>query len=162
MHGLKSLAASPYPDPSHPLPKPIIAGGSALMVAAVVLCAAAHATGVGVTRAEAPDAVASRDLVFTEGADGALSVADAGRGEGVVARFADGEGGFIRATVKALTRNRTLHGEPGVGAFRVSLTRDGGVWLQDVGTRQNVDLRAFGPEQVAAFGRLLGAGEPAR
>ena len=161
MDGLRSLAANPYPDPNHPLPKPIIVGGGLLMVTAVVLCAAAHATGVGVTRVEAPVPVESRDLVFAEGAGGVLRVTEADGGR-AVATYPDGEGGFIRATVKALTRNRTLYGAPAVGAFRVSATGDGGVWLQDVATHQSIDLRAFGPNQVQAFGQFLRPEEPAR
>ena len=73
----------------------------------------------------------------------------------IVQRFNADDVGFIRAVVRSLTRNRTLYGEPAVGAFRVSRARDGGVWLQDLGTHQNVDLRAFGPNQVEAFGQFL-------
>ena len=155
MDALKAMAASPYPDPNHPLPRPIIVGGSALMVAAVVLCAVAHATGVGVTASPAPVAVASRDLVFTETDDGLLRVADAGRDGREVTRFDAGDGGFIRAMVRGLTRNRTRYGEPAVGAFRVSRDAEGGIWLQDLGTHQNVDLRAFGPTQVQAFAQFV-------
>ena len=70
MQALKALAASPYPDPTHPLPKPIIIGGGAMMVAAVVFCALAHATGIGVTTSPPPTPMASRDFVFTEQDDG--------------------------------------------------------------------------------------------
>ena len=75
----------------------------------------------------------------------------------MVERIAPGEAGFIRAMVRGLTRNRTRYGEPAVGAFRVSVERDGGVWLQDLGTKQNIDLRAFGPTQVQAIAQLLSA-----
>lgn len=161
MDALKALAASPYPDPNHPLPRPIILGGSFMMVAAVVLCAAAHATGVGVTVSPAPVAVVSRDLVFTETDDGLLRVAEPGQGGREVSRFAIGDGGFIRAMVRGLTRNRTRYGEPALGAFRVSRDAEGGVWLQDLGTRQNIDLRAFGPTQVQAFGQFVPAADAA-
>lgn len=157
MQALKALAASPYPDANHPLPKPIIIGGGAMMVAAVVLCALAHATGVGVTTSPAPTPMASRDFVFAEQDDGFLTVKDADHDGRIVERVAPGESGFIRAMVRGLTRNRTRYGEPAVGAFRVSVERDGGVWIQDLGTKQNIDLRAFGPTQVQAFAQLLSA-----
>lgn len=150
----KAIALDPYPDPSHPLPRPIIIGGAALMIAVVVLCAGARATGVGVTTAPEPVTVASRDLVFKEADDGALTVSEAASGREVKA-FAAGEGGFIRAMVRGLVRNRTRYGEPGVGDFRVSRSSDGGIWVQDLGTKQNIDLRAFGPTQVQAFAPLL-------
>ncbi len=155
MDAPKGFVLDPYPDPSHPLPRPVIIGGLSLMVAAVLLCAGARATGVGVTAAPAPVPVASRDLSFADGDDGVLTVMEAGSGR-VVSRFPAGEAGFVRATVRGLVRNRTRHGEPGVGDFRISADRDGGVWLQDLGTRQNVDLRAFGPTQVQAFAQFLG------
>ena len=162
MKALKALAASPYPDPNHPLPTPIIVGGGAMMVAAVVLCAAAHATGVGVTTSPAPVTVASRDLVFAETDDGLLRVSEAARGGREVGRFAAGDGGFIRAMVRGLTRNRTRYGEPGVGTFRVSRSADGGLWIQDLGTHQNIDLRAFGPTQVQAFAPFVAPEEAVR
>ena len=77
MDGLKSLAASPYPDPNHPLPTPIIVAGAALMVATVAFCAFGHATGLGRTAEPAPVAVAARDLVFVEGDDKVLRVTPA-------------------------------------------------------------------------------------
>ena len=146
---------SPYPDPSHQLPKPVMFGGAALMVAVVALCATGHATGVGVTIAPAPVTVVSRDLVFTEADDGVLTITDADHGGRVVDAIAPGESGFIRAMVRGLTRNRTRYGEPAVGAFRVSGSADGGVFIQDLGTRQNIDLRAFGPTQVQAIAHYL-------
>lgn len=159
---LKALAASPYPDPNHPLPKPIVAGGAALMVATVTFCAFGHATGIGRTVEPAPVAVVSRDLVFTENDDKTLTVRDADRGGQVVKDFDPEDAGFIRALVRGMLRNRTRYGEPAVGAFRVSLARDGGVWLQDLGTHQNVDLRAFGPTQVQAFAQFVRPEEVAR
>ncbi len=152
---LRALAASPYPDPNHPLPKPIIVGGGALMVATVAFCAFGHATGIGRTVEPAPVTVVSRDLVFTENDDKTLTVRDADHGDRIVDNFNAEDAGFIRALVRGMTRNRTRYGEPAVGAFRVSLSQDGGVWLQDVGTHQNVDLRAFGPTQVQAFAQFV-------
>ena len=152
---VKALAASPYPDPNHPLPRPIIIGGSALMVATVAFCAFGHATGIGRTAEADPVVVASRDLVFTENDDQTLTVRDASHGDAPVSSFDPADAGFIRALVRGMRRNRTLYGEPAVGAFRVSLSKDGGVWLQDLGTHQNVDLRAFGPTQVQAFAQFV-------
>ena len=150
---LTALAASPYPDPNHPLPKPIMVGGGALMVATVAFCAFGHATGIGRTVEPAPVTVMTRDLVFTENDDKTLTVRDAGGG--IFKGFDPEDAGFIRALVRGMTRNRTRYGEPAVGAFRVSLSGDGGVWLQDLGTRQNIDLRAFGPTQVQAFAQFV-------
>lgn len=155
MNALKALAANPYPDPEHPLPTPVIVGGAALMIVTVVFCAFGHATGIGRTSEPAPVPVASRDLVFSENPDQTLTVRDAGDGGRVLKGFDAEDAGFIRALVRGMTRNRAMHGEPAVGAFRVSLSRDGGIWLQDLGTEQNVDLRAFGPSQVQAFAQFV-------
>ena len=143
-----------YSDPSHPLPRPIIFSGLALMVSTVLLAAVAHATGVGITVTPEPVAVVSRDLLFHEADDGLLTVRDAGTG-GEVGHLDAGEGGFVRATMRALVRNRGVHSVPGDGAWRVARDAVGDVWLQDLETKQNVDLGAFGLNQVRAFAAYL-------
>lgn len=154
MDKLKAFALDPYPDSNHPLPRPIILGGMGLMIATIALCAAARATGMGMTTAPDPVTTVSRDLTFTEGDDGILRVTETAGGR-EVKRFESGEAGFIRAMVRGLVRNRTRYGEPGVGDFRVAMASDGDVWVEDLGTRQNIELKAFGPTQVAAFAQFI-------
>ena len=155
------MLPNPYPDPNHPLPRPIMVGGGAMMICTVLLAAAAHATGFGVTHNPVPVAVQSRDLLFNEQDDGFITIRQAGTGE-EVGRIAPGEGGFIRASMRGLMRNRTRYGEPPDGAFRVTRTADGDVWLQDLSTKQDIELQAFGPNQVQAFAAYLPPREPAR
>ena len=155
-----------YADPNHPLPRPIIYSGLALMAMTVLLAALGHATGVGITVTPPPVAVVSRDLLFHEADDGLLTVKDATTGA-EVGHLDAGEGGFVRATMRALVRNRGVHSVAGDGVWRVARDAGGDVWLQDLETKQNVDLGAFGPNQVQAFATYLPspaapAGETAR
>ena len=143
-----------YPDPSHQLPRPIIISGFALMATTVLLAAVAHATGIGTTTTPQPVAVVSRDLLFHEFDDGLLTVREASTGR-EIGHLDAGEGGFVRATMRALVRNRGVHSVPGDGVWRVARDASGDVWLQDVETKQNVDLGAFGPNQVQAFAAYL-------
>lgn len=156
-----SLMVDPYPDPDHPLPKPILIGGAALALATIALIAGARGTGLGLSRNPDVPAIASRDLTFADGPDGSLDVFDAER-HGEVARVPPETGGFIRAALRGLDRNRLQHGDREDAPFRLALDRDGRLWLKDLATSQLIDLRAFGPTNAAAFAAFLQPREAAR
>ena len=60
-------------------------------------------------------------------------------------------------------RNRTRYGEPPDRRLpRDAHRRRRHVWLQDLSTKQNIELQAFGPAQVQAFAAYLPPREPAR
>lgn len=156
-----SLMVDPYPDPSHPLPKPILFGGVALALATVALIAGARQTGIGLSRNPDAPAVASRDLAFADGPDGSLAVFEAADHR-PVARVPPETGGFIRAALRGLDRNRLQHGDPEGAPFRLSLDRENRLWLKDLATGQLIDLNAFGPTNAEAFAVFLAPGEIAR
>lgn len=156
-----SLMVDPYPDPDHPLPKPILVGAMALALATVALIAGARGTGVGLTRNPDGPAVASRDLTFADAPDGSLDVFDAAQHR-EIARVSPDTGGFVRATLRGLDRNRLLHSEREGAPFRLELDRDNRLWLKDLATGQTVDLRAFGPTNADAFAAFMNPGETSR
>jgi putative photosynthetic complex assembly protein len=159
--GKPTMMVDPYPDPAHPLPKPILFGGAALAIATVAIIAGARDTGMGVTHNPAVQPVASRTLTFADAPDGSLDVVDADRHR-TVARVAPDTGGFIRAALRGLGRNRLQHGDAEAAPFRLALDRDNQLWLEDLATGQIIDLRAFGPTNAAAFAAFLSADEAPR
>lgn len=115
---------------------------SLLGVAFVVL------TGIGRQAAPEPVAIAeARTLQFDDMADGQVRVTDVDSGE-TVDTIAVGAGGFVRATLRGLAR-RT----PGSKdrTFRIERRVNGQVVLIDPRIGTVIDLRAFGPDNIAAF-----------
>lgn len=152
-----SLMVDPYPDAEHPLPKPILFGAVALAIATILIIAGARDTGVGVSSTAESRRIASRDLSFADAPDGSLAVTDAGEHR-IIARVAPETGGFIRAALRGLDRNRLRHSDPEDAPFRLTLDTTNHLWLQDLATGQRIDLRAFGPTNAEAFAAFLTAG----
>jgi putative photosynthetic complex assembly protein len=95
-----------------------------------------------------------RDLRFSDRDDGAVTVHDAKTGE-LLDVIEVGEGGFIRATLRGLARERRLR-KVGVEApFRVQRQADGRLFLIDMGTSRHIDLWAFGAVNAQSFTRYL-------
>ncbi|MDW8445235.1 MAG: photosynthetic complex assembly protein PuhC [Acetobacteraceae bacterium] len=70
-----------------------------------------------------------------------------------------GEGGFVRATLRGLARERRMNEAGGAEVpFRVSVWEDGRLTLEDTATGRLVDLGAFGQTQVQTFARLVATG----
>ncbi len=105
-------------------------------------------------------AVKSRDLRFTDRADGAVVIADANGGVAEV--IAPGQQtGFIRGVMRGLARERRAHGIGDGPPFNLTLWRDGELSLTDSATGRAIELTAFGATNRAAFAALLDARRPA-
>ncbi len=98
--------------------------------------------------------VLSRELRFVDVEGGGVSVVDAADGA-ELQRLARGEDGFVRSVMRGLANERKARGIGAEAPFRISLLDDGSLWLDDPATRREVVLSAFGPDNVAAFARLL-------
>jgi putative photosynthetic complex assembly protein len=95
-----------------------------------------------------------RDLRFHDREDGAVTAQDPATGL-VVAVFAPGTNGFVRATLRGLARERKRGaGTPEI-PFRLTAWSDGRLVLEDPVTGRKIDLRAFGPTNAGAFATLL-------
>ena len=66
-----------------------------------------------------------------------------------------GEQGFVRGTLRALTRERYSRGIGSELPFDLIARVDGRVTLIDPSTGQRVDLESFGPTNTAEFSRFL-------
>jgi putative photosynthetic complex assembly protein len=105
-------------------------------------------------------AVASRDLRFEDRADGGVGIVDA-RAGATIAAIAPGEGGFVRATLRGLARERRREELGREIPFRLTVWGDGRLTLEDPATGRFVDLGAFGQTQAETFARLITAGRNA-
>ena len=97
--------------------------------------------------------VAERFLRFDDNADGGVSVIDASTGQLVT--VLRGEQGFVRGSLRALTRERHVRGIGAQPPFQLIARTDNRLTLFDPATGQRIDLESFGPTNAGAFARLL-------
>jgi putative photosynthetic complex assembly protein len=147
-------------------PFPNWAGWSATGVAVtIILAVAGIRTGVLPAPASAPELraehhvslVTGRSLSFADRADGALVVTNAATGK-VVHVIQPGEpSGFIRGVLRGLMRERRMNGDSPASPFKLEQWADGALTLTDTVTGRVIELGSFGPDNRAAFARLLAA-----
>ncbi|MEM6828189.1 MAG: photosynthetic complex assembly protein PuhC [Pseudomonadota bacterium] len=87
--------------------------------------------------------VDTRSIKFHDAADGAVWVSDAETGL-ELGRFAQGEGGFVRATARAMVTGRQENGLGSAVPFELITWDNGGMTLRDTQTGRSVELHAFG------------------
>ena len=111
------------------------------------------------SRAEAGvAATAYRTLRFFDEPDGTVRTEDGETGE-VLGRFGPGEGGFIRASVRALVHQRRIRGEGPAVAFELTEWENGALTLNDPVTGRSIEVSSFGPDNRAIFAGMLPAKE---
>jgi putative photosynthetic complex assembly protein len=108
-----------------------------------------------VARAEAGiTAATTRTLRFFDEPDGTVRVEDGATSE-VLGSFGPGEGGFIRASVRALVHQRRIRGQGPEVPFELTEWTDGQLTLNDPVTDQSVQVSSFGPDNRAIFANML-------
>ncbi len=145
-------------------PFPNWAGWSATgLVVAVVIGVAAIRTGIVAGPETAPQRRAEQHvrlvqgaaLSFADRADGALIVSNSATGR-VVRVIVPGEpSGFIRGVLRGLMRERRMNGDGPAAPFRLEQWADGALTLTDTLTGRVIELGSFGPDNRAAFAKLL-------
>lgn len=95
-----------------------------------------------------------RTLRFFDEPDGTVRVEDGATAE-VLGRFGQGEGGFIRASVRSLVHQRRIRGEDATVAFDLIEWDTGALTLSDPVTGKSVEASSFGPDNRAIFANLL-------
>lgn len=139
---------------THRRPRPLAAFAVVLMLAALI-------GAIAIERREAPPAAVPgsaeirqlRVLRFDDGLDGSVSAIDVGNGQ-LVQRF-EGEQGFLRGTLRAMARERRLHGLGAGQPFELILLNDGRLTLHDPATGMRIALESFGSTNTGVFARLL-------
>jgi putative photosynthetic complex assembly protein len=127
--------------------------GLVVLLAGIVLSVATlRFSGFDAREPDAPTTQV-RALHFEDRADGSVAVIDARSGAEI--DRVHGEAGFLRGSLRALTRARQLRGlGPGV-PFELAARADGRLTLSDPVTGERIDLESFGPTNAAVYARLL-------
>lgn len=136
------------------VPTPILAGAAALIAFAFTASWLSVETGVGAMRLSDASIVQTRDLLFKDGANGAVLVVDVQSG-GIVDTIESGQGGFERGVLRSLARERRTHALEKETPFRLVRRTDGSLSIEDPSTGRRVELDAFGTTNVKAFSRLV-------
>ena len=144
------------------VPKGALIAAASLVIMSIAVTGIVRLTGTppdaspALLRAkEKPMAVSSRDLRFTDRADGAVVIEDVGTGAKAGMVEAGSKRGFIRGVMRGLARERRMHGVGNQPPFRLTLWTDGELSLVDTATGRNLELGAFGGTNRAAFLALL-------
>lgn len=129
-----------------------------LMCAGGILAFTLVAVGLVRITGNGPDqlaaaVVAERFLRFDDMADGGVSVVDGSTGQLVTVLH--GEQGFVRGSLRALTRERHARGIGAGPPFQLIARTDNRLTLFDPVTGQRIDLESFGPTNAGVFARLL-------
>ncbi len=96
----------------------------------------------------------TRAIKFNDSADGSIWVADAQSGD-ELARFPQGEGGFVRATARAMVYNRQRHDLGPAVPFELIEWNDGTMTLRDSQTGRAVELASFGSKTHEIYQDIL-------
>ncbi|QDH34134.1 photosynthetic complex assembly protein PuhC [Porphyrobacter sp. YT40] len=102
-----------------------------------------------------------RTLRFFDEADGTVRVEDGATAE-VLARYGQGEGGFVRASVRSLVHQRRIRDIGSQVPFTLTRWDTGALTLSDPETGVNIEITGFGPENRAIYASLLPKPEAAR
>jgi putative photosynthetic complex assembly protein len=144
-----NTAAASRPDT---FPRWVLLCTGAILLFTLTSVALIRITGNGPDQ-RAAASKAERQLRFEDRPDGSIAVIDGSTNRLVT--LIQGEQGFVRGALRALSRERKARGIGSEQAFQLMARADGGLTLFDPVTRQRVDLDSFGPTNAANFARLL-------
>ncbi|MCL9982790.1 MAG: photosynthetic complex assembly protein PuhC [Erythrobacter sp.] len=102
------------------------------------------------------EVINARTLRFFDEPDGTVRVEDGATAE-VLGRFGQGEGGFIRASVRSLVHQRKIRGEGPKVAFELTEWSNGDLTLHDPVTGVSIETAAFGQPNRMVFANMLPA-----
>lgn len=136
------------------IPKPVLYAAAALVALTITLCAFGRYTGVGVTSTPEATVVATRELFFTDRADGSILVTDADSGQ--IAYVAEpGTNGFLRGVMRGIARIRKLEKIGPEKPYRLIKWHNGRLTILDPTTGWDVKLEMFGPDNYGVFVNMM-------
>lgn len=149
---LSHASALKHPAASDHFPRWVLFCAAGIIAFSLLSVGLIRITGNGPDQ-RAAAATLQRSLVFQDQKDGSVRVEDGVTGETLTVLY--GEQGFVRGSLRALTRERYSRGIGSTAPFELIARVDGRVTLFDPSTGQRVDLESFGPTNVAEFSRFL-------
>jgi putative photosynthetic complex assembly protein len=135
-------------------PRAPLIGAALLVLCSLAVVSAVRWTGVGSSHNPDAATIAVRELRFEDRPDGSIAVTDARSGE--LVETVEGQQGFLRGTLRGLTRERRREGFGPEQPFRLVAHSDGRLTLEDPATRRRIDLESFGPTNESVFAAMLG------
>lgn len=99
----------------------------------------------------------TRSIRFSDTVDGAVVVTDAATGQ-ELGRFGQGEGGFVRATARAMASGRQSQGLGPAVPFELITWDNGAMTLRDTQTDRTVELHAFGSKTHEIYQDMMAKG----
>ena len=151
MSGLQVSTLTRKVAPDH-FPQWVLYCAAGIIAFSLISVGLVRITGNGPDQKAATPTV-QRSLVFQDHHDGGVRVVDGLTGKTLTVLH--GEQGFVRGTLRALTRERYSRGIGSELPFELIARVDGRVTLFDPSTGQRVDLESFGPTNTGEFARFL-------
>ncbi|MEY4862199.1 MAG: putative photosynthetic complex assembly protein PuhC [Pseudomonadota bacterium] len=146
--------------PADNFPRWFLWGAGSLIAFSLISVGLVRITGNGpdqlraaAARGEGPAPSAERALRFQDRPDGGISVIDMATKRELA--VIEGEQGFVRGSLRALTRERKARELGSEQPFELIAQADGRLTLHDPATGKRVELESFGPSNAANFSRLL-------
>jgi putative photosynthetic complex assembly protein len=139
-------------------PRGPLLGAAALVMFALIAAGATSIRSGATIDGVSTEPVAVVALRFEDRADGGILVLD-NRNDGAVETIDPGTGGFVRATLRALSRERKLNALGPGQPFELRQYPNGRLELHDLATGRTVYLSAFGPTNAGAFAALFDAAQ---
>jgi putative photosynthetic complex assembly protein len=133
-------------------PKWVLYCAGFIMAFSLISVGLIRVTGNGPDQQAATVAL-ERSLRFEDRPDGAVAVIDGNTGE--LLTQVRGEQGFVRGTLRALTRERYSRNIGSGPPFLLTARTNGRMTLSDPATGEHIDLESFGPTNMAEFARFL-------
>ena len=112
------------------------------------------ATGMGTVLNVYGQPAEIRDIRIEGAHDTEITIFDANTGAAITT-LAPEEGGFVRGSLRALSRMRLMDETPEGLPYRLIKWENGSVSLSDTATGERLYLNAFGPDNAAAYAKLL-------
>jgi putative photosynthetic complex assembly protein len=149
------MSGKVYSDKDRLIPKPLLIGLSALILASLTFTAYARISGQPLSSVP-PDAPLAREVAV-------LLDSQFAAGQ-VVVRNADGSflqelgqdgGGFVSTIHRVILRERGLHKAPAEGPIHIREYENGRLAVFDPSTGYEADLMAFGESNIAVFASLI-------
>ncbi|MEM6543319.1 MAG: photosynthetic complex assembly protein PuhC [Pseudomonadota bacterium] len=114
----------------------------------------ARLTGYTTGLPENSQLLESRSLIFDDVSKGVIQVFDANTRE-LILTAGPGEEVFLRTVMRGLAQRRQLVSSNTGAPFQLARFSDGRLVVHDEISGERIELNAFGPDNAAAFDRLL-------
>jgi putative photosynthetic complex assembly protein len=153
---MSQIAPDKTSEPNTGVPRGILFGAAALIGFALIAAGSARLSHIGTVQMPQRQAFETLSLRFEDQDNGGVAIRNVADGA-VIYTVAPGTNGFIRATIRGLTRERLRSDMGSEMPFTLIRWNDGTMSLEDHATGRRVALEAFGPTNAQAFAQLFTA-----